>query len=82
MKVKLDNLDRDDGTVLAWTGAQEAQDDITIDGCRWEYPSDLEGDAYAILTDRPGLTRDLKQEGYDLDCSEYMEPQDLSDLVH
>jgi hypothetical protein len=82
VKVKLDNLDRDDGTVLAWTSAQEAQGDITIDGCRWEYPSDLEGDAYAILTDRPGLVRDLKQEEYDLDCSEYMEPQDLQDLVH
>ncbi len=82
MKVKLDNLDRDDGSVLAWASAQEAQDDQSIAGARWEYPSDLEGEAYAILTDFKGLTKALEQEGYILDTDEYMEPSDnLQDLI-
>ena len=82
MKVRLDNLDRGDGSVLAWASAQDAQEDQTIAGARWEYPSDLEGDAYAIITDFKGLVKTLEQDGYTLDTDEYMEPSEcLQDLI-
>ncbi len=64
MKIKLDNLS---DSCTAWATADEAREDQTIDGNRWEFDGDT---AYAILSDRPGLLDELEAE-YDVDSSEY-----------
>lgn len=74
MKIKLDNLDRD-GEVLVTASWEEAKEDQSIDGSMWEHHDDLGDFAYAIIIDRPGLTKDLEDEGYDLDLDEYVEPE-------
>lgn len=74
MKIKLDNLDRDDGSVMITTeDREEAILDQSIHGARWEAPGDLSV-AYAIVDDRPFLLTALLAEGYDVDDSEYVEP--------
>lgn len=73
MKIKLD-ICEDDGMVLVWCAdKQEALDDQTIEGTRWEAPSDLLG-AYAIVSNRQNLAEDLRKEGYDVDDGEWSPP--------
>jgi hypothetical protein len=73
LAIKLDNLDKTDGSVSVYChDVIGAKDDQSIDGSRWEAcGSDL---AYAIITDRPGLVAALEAEGYEVDDSEYCEP--------
>jgi hypothetical protein len=74
MKIALDNLDHDDGMVTVYCSNQKAAiEDQTIDGCRWEAPGDLDV-AYAVLCDRPGLITELRAEGYEVDITDYVEP--------
>ncbi len=73
-KVKLDNLDKDDGTVLVMARWEDVKDDQSIAGSKWEHDNDF---AYAIVTDHSGLIKELEGEGYDdLDLSEYCEPEE------
>jgi len=76
MKIKLDNLDRDDDSVLVTCEDKEAaRDDQSIEGSHWECPRDMEG-AYAVISDRPGLVEALEKEGYDVDASNYCPPDE------
>ena len=76
MKIKLDNLDKDDGTVTVYCDDKPAAvHDQSIDGAMWEAPADLDV-AYACISDRPGLVADLKEEGYEVDTSAYWEEDD------
>lgn len=74
MKIKLDNLDGEDGMVtITCDDRQAAIDDQSIEGSLWEAPSDMNV-AYAVVCDRPSLTADLEKEGYELDVDEYSPP--------
>jgi hypothetical protein len=74
MKIKLDNCDDTDDMVTVWTDDKQAAiDDQSIEGSRWEAPSDMEG-AYAIIQNREGLADDLRKEGYEVDDSEWGPP--------
>lgn len=76
MKISLDNLDRDDDSVLAVCNDQvAARHDQTIAGCRWEAPGDMDI-AYAIIQDHPGLVAELEKEGYDLVLDSYASPDE------
>jgi hypothetical protein len=69
----LDNLDREDNTVLVLISGEGARDfayrDQNIKGCSWA----IDGDdfAYAIIEDSPTLIQDLEAEGYELNTDEY-----------
>ncbi len=69
LKIKISNCD-DEGVLVTTEDKEGAEDDQSIDGCRWECPDDLH-EAYAILSDRPSLLGDLEADGYDVDSSEY-----------
>lgn len=71
MKIKLDNLDKNDGTVLVMADAAEAEHDQSIEGSRWESDGDF---AYAYIDDRVGLVDALEREGYEVDTDDYWEP--------
>lgn len=70
MKIKLDNLDKDDGTVLVMADAEEAEHDQSIEGSRWELDGDF---AYAYIDDRVGLVAALERDGYEVDTDDYWE---------
>jgi hypothetical protein len=73
-KIKLDNMDRDDGSVLVTCEDSDvAEEHHSIAGSNWEAPSDMTG-AYAIISDSPDLVAELEKEGYDVDSSEYCWP--------
>jgi hypothetical protein len=73
-KIKLDNMDRDDDSVLVTCEDSSVKEEHhSINGSNWEAPSDMSG-AYAIISDEPGLVAKLEKEGYDVDSSEYCEP--------
>jgi hypothetical protein len=73
-EVKLDNMDRDDGTVLVTCEDSDvAEEHHSIAGSNWEAPSDMTG-AYAIISDSPNLVAELEKEGYDVDSGEYSPP--------
>ena len=75
MTIKLDNLDRDDGSVLITCNDQSAaRDDQSIAGSHWEAPGDM-SIAYAIVCDHADLLADLEREGYSVDDSEYCAPE-------
>jgi hypothetical protein len=80
LSIKLTNSDDDDGMVTAWCeNAEQAKHDQSIEGSHWEI---LEYDAaYASFLDRPTLVEDLQREGYDVDDSEYSEPDEI-DLAY
>jgi len=70
LKVKLDNLDREDFTVLVTCqDVDAAKRDQTIRGARWEAAD--EWLAYAIIGDEDALPAALTAEGYDVDLTEY-----------
>jgi hypothetical protein len=74
VKIKLDNLDHDDGMVTVYCeDRQAAIDDQSIDGAHWEAPGDLDV-AYAMIVDRPCLITELEAEGYEVDIRNYVEP--------
>lgn len=74
MKIALDNMDKDDGTVTVYCeDRQAAIDDQSIEGSMWEAPGDLDV-AYACICDRPGLVEALEADGYEVDTSEYSPP--------
>jgi hypothetical protein len=76
MKITLSQNDDDDGFVTVYCDDQEAADeDGSIDGCNWETPSDMDV-AYASIMDRPTLVADLEAQGYEVDDSEYWEPDE------
>jgi hypothetical protein len=76
MKIKLDNMDRDDGSVLVTCEDKDAaENDQSIEGSHWECPRDMDC-AYAVISDRPGLVEALEKQGYDVDASEYCEPDE------
>lgn len=78
MKIKLDNLDSVPGSVLVIAeSAEAARDDQSIDGARWEYDDDF---AYTTVLDRSGLVEDLKDQGYEIDTTEYC-PTDEEELL-
>lgn len=82
LPIRLDNLDREDGTVLVLCDYPEAaREDRSIDGTHWEVSDGTL--AYAITFDRPGLVAELQAEGYDVDTSEYSEPtaEDMARLA-
>ena len=80
MKIKLDNLDKKDGSVTVTCDDQAAaKHDQSIQGSRWEAPGDMDI-AYAIIQDKPGLIAELEEEGYELDTDEYCEPSDWEEL--
>ena len=71
MKIKLDNVDRNDWLVLITTTEPKAAlEDQSIQGTRWEAPRDT-GIAYAVVCDHPGLVKELTAEGYELDLDGY-----------
>lgn len=73
-EIKLDNMDRDDGSVLVTCEDSSVKEEHqSIAGSSWEAPSDMNG-AYAVITDEPGLVAKLEKEGYNVDSSEYCEP--------
>lgn len=78
MKIKLDNLDHDDGECLVTCNGPGAtrwakEEHQSIAGSRWE--SDGPDFAYAIVSDHPGLEAELEKEGYDdIDTDEYCPP--------
>jgi hypothetical protein len=73
-KIKLDNMDRDDSSVLVTCDDSSVKEEHhSINGSNWEAPSDMAG-AYAIISDESGLVAKLEKEGYDVDSSEYCEP--------
>lgn len=74
MKIKLDNMDKEDGSVLVIAeDADEAREDQSIEGSHWECDGDF---AYAIISDRPGLVAALEKEGYEVDTDEFYEHSD------
>lgn len=74
MNIKLDNLDRDDDSVLVTCDDQDAaRDDQSVEGSHWECPSDM-NIGYAIIGDRPDLVEALEKDGYEVDDSEYCPP--------
>jgi hypothetical protein len=76
MKIKLDNMDRDDWTVLITCENQkDAKDDQSVAGAAWEAPGDMDI-AYTIAGDHPTLLTELEAEGYDVDSSEYSPPEE------
>ncbi len=83
MKITLDNMDKDDGSVTVYCDDQEAAlHDQTIEGSRWEAPGDMNV-AYACIMDRIDLLEVLKAEGYEVDDSEYVSPtQEDLDRAH
>ena len=77
MKIKLDNLDRDDGLVLVMADWKDAELDQSIEGSMWEHDGDF---AYAYISDHSDLINSLRKQGYDLDLLEdYCEPDDEID---
>jgi len=73
-KIKLDNMDREDGTVLITCDDSDIKEERkSIQGSNWEAPSDMSG-AYAMIVDIPDLVATLEKEGYDVDSSEYCPP--------
>lgn len=74
MKIKLDNLDHDDGMVTVYCeDRQAAIHDQSINGSNWEAPEDLTA-AYAVIGDDPDLVDQLEGEGYEVDASDYCPP--------
>ena len=71
--LSLDNLDKEDGTVLVVISGEGAADfanmDQTIMGSNWE--TDGDDLAYAIIDDHPALIKILEKEGYSLNTDEY-----------
>jgi hypothetical protein len=77
-EVKLDNMDRDDGSVLVTCDDRAVKEEHqSIAGSHWEAPRDMSG-AYAIICDEPGLVAKLEKEGYNVDSSEYCEPDETT----
>lgn len=73
-KIKLDNMDSDDGTVLVTCEDSDIKEERqSIQGSNWEAPSDMSG-AYAMISDAQDLVSILEKEGYDVDSSEYCPP--------
>jgi succinate dehydrogenase/fumarate reductase flavoprotein subunit len=70
MRIKIDNMgDETGGTVLVTTeNAEEAREDQTVHGSRWEFDNDF---AYAIISEEPDLVQKLTNQGYEVDDSEY-----------
>lgn len=80
MHITLSQSDDDDGMVTVYCDSQaQARLDQAIDGSRWECPRDMDV-AYASVTDRPTLVEELKAEGYEVDDSEYSQP-DAADMA-
>jgi len=74
-EIKLDNMDRDDGSVLVTCSDQSVKEEHqSIAGSNWEAPGDMDI-AYAMISDEPGLVAKLEKEGYNVDSSEYCEPE-------
>lgn len=81
MRISLSLSDDDDGSVTVYCEDQEqAKHDQSIAGSCWEYPKDMNV-AYASILARPGLVAELTREGYDVDDSEYSDP-DGEDLAY
>jgi hypothetical protein len=75
-EVKLDNMDRDDGSVLVTCEDRKVKEEHqSIAGSNWEAPNDMSG-AYAIISDEPGLVAKLEKEGYQVLQAEYCEPDE------
>lgn len=75
MWISLDNLGRTDGNVLIICEDQDVKElQQSVGGSNWEAPNDM-NIAYAVVTDAPGLVKDLESEGYQLDTSEYWQPE-------
>jgi len=75
VKIKLDNLDCEDGFVLITCEDREAaRDDQSIAGAHWEVPGDLLV-AYAMPVDHQGLVEKLEEDGYELDLDDYCPPE-------
>lgn len=73
-EVKLDNLDRDDGSVLVTCDDSSVKEEHhSISGSNWEAPGDMSG-AYAVICNEPDLVAKLEKEGYQVDTAEYCEP--------
>lgn len=56
-----------EGGVLVTADAEEARNDQTIHGTRWETDGDL---GYAILVDERGLVEELRNEGYEVEIED------------
>ncbi len=77
--LRLLNADRDDGMVLVLTPQgpeyeEAAEDDQTLEGSTWEDSGD--DSPYNLITDRVNLVEDLRKEGYVLNLSEYVPPEE------
>ncbi len=73
-EIKLDNMDRDDGSVLVTCDDSSVKEEHhSVSGSNWEAPGDMSG-AYAVITDEPDLVAKLEKEGYNVDAGEYCEP--------
>ena len=74
-EIKLDNLDRDDGSVLVTmscpNAGQIARDRQSIGDSRWEAPRDDPDFAYAVISDAPDLVAQLERDRYDVKTDEY-----------
>ncbi len=69
MRITLENQG-EAGTALVTTEWDDAREDQTIDGTRWEFNDSF---AYAVLLDRPSLLAELEVE-YEVDAGEYAPP--------
>lgn len=69
MKIKIDNTHGSDFLALITGSWDEAKDDQTIEGSRWEHAGD--DFAYAVINNTPGLIERLTAEGYDIDDGEF-----------
>lgn len=74
MKIKLDNLDHDDGFVLVLADWKDAETDQSIEGCRWERDGDF---VYTLITDSIDLVERLEKEGYEVNTDDYCQPEEF-----
>jgi len=74
-KIKLDDMDRDDGSVLVTMACRDAgrivKDRQSIQGSLWEAAREDPDFAYAVISDAPDLVSQLESEGYDVKTDEY-----------
>lgn len=71
-RIKLDNLDDREGCVMITAESVIlAIHDQSIAGSNWEISDGL---AYAMPADHPSLLAEIKQEGYEVDDTEYCPP--------
>ncbi len=87
LTVKLSNSESEDAQVGGWVMAEIegdfahewAESDGSIGGSSWETASDMPDFAYAMPCNHAGLVEELRKEGYVLDLSEYLTPEEVEE---